>query len=94
MIEVLLLEFKVQNQAHYQFVMIRNDKDGSAIGFKLVFLLLLLLLLRLLKLYDMSLLWLIPVVGVVCCVVCVLKTEKKIQTECEVKKLSLSKIPT
>ena len=64
--------------------MIRNDKDGSAIGFKLVFLLLLLLLLRLVKLYDELIM---AHTGSWCGVLCILKSEEKIQTESEVNKL-------
>ena len=68
----------------YRFLMVRNGKDGSAIGFKLVFLPLLLLLRRLLKLYDELIM---AHIGSWCGVLCVLKTEEEIQTEGEVNKL-------
>ena len=58
----------------YQFLMIHNNKDGSAIGFKLVFLPLLLLMFRPLKLYEL----IMAHTGSWCSVLCILKTKENI----------------
>ena len=51
---LLFVIIDVKIQGSYQLLMIRNDKDESGIGFKLVLLLLLLSMLRHLKPYELT----------------------------------------